>query len=125
MGIQRQADRPFFDRRGELDALDGFWSARAAQCVPVVGRRRVGKTYMLEHFAAGKRHAYYRCTLKGSDEQLAALGAALADALGDPIVSAQPPSSWGTVFAALDRLAGEGRFLLILDEIPYWVAKDD
>ena len=93
--------------------------------MPVVGRRRVGKTYLLEHFAAGKHHAYHRCALKGTDEQLAELGAALANALGDPVVRAQPPSTWEAVFATLHRLAARGRFLLILDEIPYWVAKDD
>ncbi|HEV8635473.1 MAG TPA: ATP-binding protein [Chloroflexota bacterium] len=119
------APRPFADRQAEVAALDRFWEEPSAQCIPVVGRRRVGKTYLLEHFAAGKRHVYHRCNLQGTEHQLARLGAAIAEATGDPVLRAQPPSTWEAVFAAIERLAVAGRLLLIVDEVPYWVAKDD
>lgn len=45
----------FVDRERELAALEGFWNSARAECIPVTGRRRVGKTYLLGHFAQNKR----------------------------------------------------------------------
>ncbi|HEY8283439.1 MAG TPA: ATP-binding protein [Chloroflexota bacterium] len=115
----------FVDRDRELAALEEFWSSGVAQCIPVVGRRRVGKTFLLEHFATGKRVVYYRCGLKATNEQLPLLGAALATLTEDPVVRAQPPSTWPAVFALIEAVTRDGRLLLVLDELPYWVARDE
>ncbi len=114
----------FVDRERELAALEQFWRSERAECIPVTGRRRVGKTFLLEHFAQGKRAVYYRCWLTGTAEQLPALGQALADLAGDPVLAAQPPTSWAAVFALIEQLAHHERLLLVLDEIPYWAARD-
>jgi AAA+ ATPase superfamily predicted ATPase len=114
----------FMDRERELAALEQFWRSDRAECIPVTGRRRVGKTFLLEHFAQGKRAVYYRCLLIATAEQLPALGQALADLAGDPVLDAQPPASWAAVFALIERLARRERLLLVLDEIPYWAARD-
>ena len=45
----------FVDRERELTALEKFWRSERAECIPITGRRRVGKTFLLEHFAQGKR----------------------------------------------------------------------
>jgi AAA+ ATPase superfamily predicted ATPase len=115
----------FVNRQRELAALDGFWASRRAECVPITGRRRVGKTFLLEHFAEGRRAVYYRCRLEGTAAQLPLFGAALAEATQDPVARAEPPSTWPAIFALIERLAHEGRLLLVLDEIPYWVARDE
>lgn len=118
-------ERRFVNRLRELQALERFWSLPAAQCIPVLGRRRVGKTYLLEHFAAGRRHVYFRCQLRGSDDQLPLLGEALAGLTDDPLVQAQPPTSWPAVFALIERLCAHERLLLVLDELPYWAAREE
>ena len=115
----------FVDRERELAALERFWSDPAAQCIPIVGRRRVGKTFLAEHFARDKRAVYFRCQLRGTVEQLPLLGEALADATDDPVARAEPPSTWPGIFALLERLARESRLLLVLDELPYWAARDE
>lgn len=114
----------FVDRERELAALEQFWRSGRAECIPVTGRRRVGKTYLLEHFAAGKRAVYYRCQSVGSTEQLAALGQALVELTSDPVLHAQPPASWLAVFALIEQLTRHERLLLVLDEVPYWAARD-
>ena len=116
---------PFINREREMAALEDFWASGAAQCIPITGRRRVGKTYLIEHFALGKRVVYYRCQLKGTEEQLPLFGAALADAANDEVLQAQPPGNWTAVFALVERLAHEERLLLVLDEIPYWASRDE
>jgi uncharacterized protein len=115
----------FVNRDRELAALDQFWTSERAECIPVTGRRRVGKTYLVEHFAAGKRVVYYRCQLRATAEQLPMLGAALAELTDEAVVRAQPPTSWPAVFALIERLTRESRLLLVLDEIPYWAARDE
>ncbi|MBI3977315.1 MAG: ATP-binding protein [Chloroflexi bacterium] len=115
----------FVNRERECAALERFWQDRRAQFIPVIGRRRVGKTTLLEHFAAGKPVVYYRCQLADSQTQLPLLGAALAEQAEDPLLQAQPPATWPTVFGLVERLAQRQRLLLILDEIPYWVVKDE
>lgn len=115
----------FVNRTRELADLEQFWASERAQCISVVGRRRVGKTYLLEHFAEGKQTVYYRCQLRGTADQLPLLGAALADIADDPVNRAQPPSVWPAIFALIERLTTRGRLLLVLDEIPYWVARDE
>jgi uncharacterized protein len=112
------------DRERELERLERFWRSGRAQCIPVTGRRRVGKTYLAEHFAAGKRHVYFRCRLIPTAEQLPALGAALVALTDDAVLRAEPPTTWSGVFALIARLASAARLLLILDELPYWVARD-
>lgn len=115
----------FANRRRELAVLQGFWDARRAQCIPITGRRRVGKTSLVEQFALGKRVVYYRCQLRPSAEQVPLFGAALAEASADPLDRAEPPRSWAGVFALIERLTRSGRLLLVLDEVPYWVARDE
>ena len=106
----------FVDRERELAALQGFWTAGGAQCIPITGRRRVGKTFLIEHFAPDRRVVYYRCQLRGTAEQLPLFGAALAEATDDPVILAQPPTGWPAAFALIERLAERERLLLVLDE---------
>jgi len=115
----------FIDREREIAALERFWSEPTAQCIPMVGRRRVGKTYLAEHFARDKDAVYFRCVLRETSEQLPLLGAALAEATDDPVARAEPPSTWPGVFALIERLAHASRLLLVLDELPYWAARDE
>lgn len=116
----------FVDRDSELEALEQFWLSGVPHFVPVSGRRRVGKTTLLEQFAEGKDNVvYYRCQLLPTSAQLSLFGAALADLSDDEVLKAQPPATWAAVFALIGRLARRKRLLLILDEIPYWVARDE
>src|SRR6266542_6369849 len=109
--------RAFVDRDRELASLEHFWDSSRAQFVPMIGRRRVGKTYLAEHFAANKRVAYFRCRLAPTSEQLPTFGATLAELADDEVLRAEPPSTWPGAFAVIARLAREARLLLILDEL--------
>ena len=125
MDLSVGVDRRFVNCQRELQTLERFWVLPNPQCIPVTGRRRVGKTFLIERFAAGRRHVYYRCQLRGTTEQLPLLGEALARLTDDPVVQAQPPSTWPAVFAVIERLATRDRLLLVLDELPFWAARGE
>lgn len=115
----------FVNRETELRALDGYWRSGKAELIAVSGRRRVGKTYLLDRFQTGKATVYHRCRLEGTPEQLARLGPALATMAGDSVLVASPPTSWDGVFATIERIAARERLMLVLDEMQYWVSKDE
>jgi len=51
--------KEFIDREIELKSLEKLWSGKNFALVIVYGRRRIGKTRLLNEFAKGKRYIYY------------------------------------------------------------------
>src|SRR3990172_2566699 len=110
---------PFFDRELELQDLERAWASRGAALVTLWGRRRVGKSTLLAHFAAGKRSVYLYGTRMNERDILTGLALQAADAFDDAYLRAAPFPTWD---AALDYLADRAiteRLLLVLDEFPY------
>ena len=86
----------------------------------VYGRRRIGKSYLLQHFTAGKRVVFYQATQGAEAVELKSFTQSVRSAIGSEQL---PPGyafpSWET---ALDFLAGrseESPLVVILDEFPY------
>jgi uncharacterized protein len=111
-------------RATELAELAAAWerAVRGAPELAVVwGRRRVGKTYLLTHFAEGRRAVYFTATRQDTDErQLRRFAEALREQLG-PDVADLAPASFPSWEAALRFVAGLSRrdpLLVVLDEAP-------
>ena len=62
----------FIGRQDELDFLESCYTSDKAQLVVMYGRRRVGKTELLAHFAQRKSHVFFASPSASRDEQLAA-----------------------------------------------------
>ncbi len=109
----------FLNRERELEQLERIWQTDGAQLVTIWGRRRVGKSALLSHFAAGKRAVYVYGTRIAEPDILANLSASIATAFGLNYLRVGALPSWQD---ALDLLADEvrdERTLIILDEFPY------
>lgn len=90
--------------------------------VVVTGRRRVGKTSLLQEFMKDKPHVYHLVNQEEDTLQLRRLRDALVGALGTLTPEVE---DWHDLFAYLsEELADRGRFLMILDEFPYLVEED-
>ena len=113
------------DRERELAALEQFWRSERGRVHPSHRTAPGRQNFLVEHFAQGKRAVYYRCWLTQTAEQLPAFGRALADLAGDPVWDVQPPTTWPALVEQLAHLSQRSRLLLVLDEIPYWVARDE
>ncbi len=76
-------------RWSELQELSRAWQrARGSepQLYVLWGRRRVGKTYLLTHFAEGKRCLYFTATRQDSERrQVDRYAAAVRDQLGEEV----------------------------------------
>jgi AAA+ ATPase superfamily predicted ATPase len=108
------------DRAAELAALEAAANARGGQLVTVWGRRRAGKTYLLQAFVTGRRCLYYAATQQSAPVELAAFTEAARALFGDGQLPAGYIFPNSTV--ALDfvtRAAGDERLIVVLDEFPY------
>jgi len=115
-------EKQFIGRSAELDGLRRRYEQAGAQLVLVYGRRRIGKSYLLEQFATGKPTVFYQATQQTEGSELASFTAAVRAVLGE---GALPPGydfpGWGEALDFLSARNGE-RLVIILDEFPYLAA---
>jgi uncharacterized protein len=112
----------FVDREDELDALEELWGSRF-QLALLWGRRRVGKTRLLDEFAAGKPTITFQADEGTPTEQLARLTDRILAYRDDAALRAQPLGNWDAAVSTILRLARDAKrdghpLLLILDEFP-------
>jgi uncharacterized protein len=113
-------EKPFYNRTHELERLQRRWETGEAQIFTLWGRRRVGKSLLLLHFARGKRHLYFEATSGTRADQLADFSERLAEATGRAALAAL---SWRDALDAVADWAREGPVLVVLDEFQY-IAKE-
>lgn len=110
----------FLDRSDELAALEDQWRAPGGRYFVLWGRRRVGKTELLNRFIEGKRAFYFEATNTTEANQLRALSEQLALASGNQLLAAQPVTNWSAALAAIEQYAADGeRSVVVLDEFQY------
>lgn len=114
----------FHDRSEELAALADAWSAPDAQFFVIWGRRRVGKTELLSHFAGDRRALYFEATNVTRPEQLLDLSAELARVSGNRLLVEQPLTGWEAALTAIEQFVGDRRTLVVLDEFQFLAAQE-
>ena len=112
----------FIDRQDELVALEELWGPRF-QLALLWGRRRVGKTRLLDEFARGKPTIVFQADEGTATEQLARLTDRILAYRDDAALRAQPLGNWDAAIATILRLIRDAKrdghpLLLILGEFP-------
>lgn len=106
------------NRSEELALLDGLWGSRRAEFLVLYGRRRVGKTEFLAHFASSRRAIFLEATDVRREDQLRDFGAAYAHALDLGPVTPDV-RSWEHALEMISDAAGSERTLVVLDEFQH------
>lgn len=110
------------NRERELAALERAARARGGQLAIVWGRRRVGKTYLLQAFAERHRTVYHAAAQQSAPVELAAFTDACRAALG---TTGLPPGysfpDWSAALDFVGEASGDRRLVVVLDEFPYLV----
>lgn len=108
-------------REEEMAFLEDAYAQSKSQLIVLYGRRRVGKTYLLQHFMKSKKHAYYLCTKGNEAEQIRLLSRMVGEAFNDAAIALSPFSDWRALFIYLHEKAQKEKFLLVIDEFPYLI----
>jgi AAA+ ATPase superfamily predicted ATPase len=111
-------------RAGERARLEKAWQASMAgepQLGVVWGRRRVGKTFLLSHFARGKRCAFFAATQQAEAIELRRFAEVVRRDLGDEVgdLSGDNFASWEAALRFLSVISRDEPLLVVLDEVPY------
>lgn len=114
----------FIGRKGELTQLEALQDKRSASMIVVRGRRRIGKSRLLEEFGKKIRNIFLtglppsNATTKESQRQEFVRQLERA---GIPGIS---PDDWGNMLWHLSKHTEKGRVLIVLDEISWMGGKD-
>lgn len=108
------------DREAEWRLLSTMWKRAGPELVFALGRRRIGKSFILSRFARAVGGIYYQATMRTEPEQLASLGRVVGQHFDDPALRRGVGfPDWEALFDYVTDRAGDAPFLLVLDEFPY------
>src|SRR5207248_2596049 len=99
---------PFIDRVSELAWFQDGWTEGRFQFRILYGRRRVGKSRLLDEFKVGKRQITYQAVEGTVADHLRDLTTSILECEGDPVLRAAPLGSWDAALAYVGRLARSG-----------------
>lgn len=118
----------FVGREQELSELHALWERRNSSFVICRGRRRIGKSTLIEEFAARSHCRFIEISGLPPDAKMTnqleidSFCGQLASQTGKPIVEA---SSWQKAFTLLaDAVKGRAKTVVLLDEIS-WMGRYD
>ena len=111
----------FFGRSRELAALRGKFEQPGFQMAVVYGRRRVGKTSIINRFidSAECKTVSFVSLERDEREQLAMLGDSALSALAPDMLGTVGFDSFERVFSFIANTARGERVILFIDEYPY------
>ncbi len=119
--------RPFYHRTSELATLNEMTVERAAAFILVYGRRRVGKSTLLRHWAAhsGLPTFYWAATRGNSETARADLVREFWNWLHPGQGDLAPRfANWPDVFHLFGQAVGDRPTAMIIDEFPWLIEAD-
>lgn len=116
----------FIGRENELAALQRCYESGSFECFVIYGRRRVGKTAIINQFCKGKRAIYFQALESDIARNVEALSSAITmmGQGGRPVPDAPVYANFSAALEAVFDLAAEERCVLVIDEYPYLARAD-
>lgn len=109
----------FYCREEELRTMNNRYKKGHFECVVIYGRRRVGKTALINEFCKGKPTVYFSALNASSQENLEALSKAIYTCQNSDSTSAPTYRSYENALEAITGMAMEKRLVFVIDEYPY------
>lgn len=106
----------FIGRERELQILEKLYEGESFECVVIYGRRRVGKTTLINEFVKGKRAIFYPGIDSNEKQNLELFSSSIMSAaVGANTVFRE----WSDAFEYIYQLSVDERLILVIDEYPY------
>ncbi len=113
----------FIGRKEELDALESLYNKNGFQMTVIYGRRRIGKSTLIQEFIKGKRAVYYVAVKGNAEGNIQRWGKRIAETLV-PDMPGMSLQSMDDIVLFLDSACREQRTVIVLDELPYLAEAD-
>lgn len=113
----------FIDRERDLAALQERYQGDRAEFVILYGRRRIGKSELIERFLETARGIRLLAREESKHLQLKKFSESCADFFSDDFLKTTSFADWDSFFSYLAKRAGE-RIVIAIDEFPYLVKED-
>ena len=107
----------FFGREKELEALEKMYAKDNFQMAVVYGRRRIGKTSLLNEFIKGKKSLYLPAEEVNDLLNLKKFSGILGEILG--INNFPAVTDWRDFFAIIEEKFTHEHLVIVIDEYPY------
>ncbi len=114
----------FIGRERELASLKEFYDKDGIGMTVIYGRRRIGKSTLINEFVKDKKTIFYTATKIGKNRNLELFSNQVVDLLM-PDVGEIHFNTVESVFDFINQNMGPDKLILVIDELPYWAEKDD
>ncbi|MFA4860681.1 ATP-binding protein [Methanoregula sp.] len=116
--------REFIDREEERALLEREWQSAGGRLIILYGRRRIGKTRLIDEFIRDKPGILYIAEDASPHIQIGQLKTRCAEYFDDSLLSELDIKSWDQLFTYLAQKQPGKRTYLVIDEFTYLVKND-
>lgn len=109
----------FVGREKELASLAQHYQTDKFQFAVIYGRRRIGKTALINEFLKDKKAIFFTAIEENAEDNLARLSRAIRHFIDPNTIDDSPFASFETALAEVAQLAQKERVVLVIDEYPY------
>ncbi len=109
----------FYCREEELQTMNRRYQKGRFECIVIYGRRRVGKTALINEFCKDKPTVFFSALNASSQENLEALSKAIYMYKNSDSTSAPVYRSYEDALDEITAMLKEQRLVFVIDEYPY------
>ena len=109
----------FVGRHQELEQLNQAYQENNFQFTVIYGRRRIGKTSLINEFLKDKKAIYYVALEENAEDNLKRFSDAISILKNTDQGGKEKFANFEECFKEITRLAQEQRVILVIDEFPY------
>ena len=116
----------FLCRESELSKLNNHYNDDYFECVIIYGRRRIGKTALINEFVKDKDVIYFPALNSNSQDNLIALSKSINNYIGLTNIYETPVfQSFDSAFNQITTISKDKRVIFVIDELPSLVNSDN
>jgi len=109
----------FIGRDFEIKELNKLYNTDKFQCIIVYGRRRVGKTRLIQEFIKDKKAIYFASMITSSKQNLLNFKREVLNVFDDVLEIGLNFEDWYDSFDYIYKKSLNERLILVIDEYPY------
>ena len=109
----------FFCRDNELKIMNKRYKADKFECIVVYGRRRVGKTALINEFCKDKKTIYFSALNASAQENLHVLSKEIWNCKNPNSLNAPEFRSFEDALEEISHMGAKERVVFVIDEYPY------